>query len=85
MLDAGFQFRLFPLNFRLRSEACFRAFQIQFLLCVSASLRFLGFGLRVGVEQSGVALRFPPHSKIGLMRASVGVTQCTRVRLRTGG
>ena len=34
-------------------------------LRVSASLRFLGFGLWVGVEQSGVALRFPPHSKSG--------------------
>jgi hypothetical protein len=32
---------------------------------LSVPLRFLGFGLRVGVEQSGVALRFPPHSKSG--------------------
>jgi hypothetical protein len=66
-------------------RSCFHAFQIQSLLCASAPLRFLGFELRVGVEQSGVALRFPPHSKSGLVRAFVGVAQCERVRLRTGG
>jgi hypothetical protein len=33
-------------------------------LCASASLLFYGLSSRVGVEQSGVALRFPPHSKV---------------------
>jgi hypothetical protein len=63
MMDAGYQFRLFPLKFCLHSRSCFHAFQIQSLLRVSAPLRFLIFELRVGVEQSGLALRFPPHSK----------------------
>jgi hypothetical protein len=39
MLDAVFQFRLFPLNFCLRSEACFHAFQIHSLLRASAFFR----------------------------------------------